>query len=480
MPNILDTPRLDIYCRLFELRNFDFITIINGLKHEKQELALKCLTGNDYKEIGYGGAAGGAKSWTGCAWLAFMCLTYPGTRWFIGREELKRLRESTLMTWFKVCSKYQIKQGVDFKYNGQDHFIQFSNGSRIDLLELKELPSDPLFERYGSIEYTGGWIEEMGEISEMAYDTLKSRCGRQLNDKYGIKPIVYGTFNPKKNFVYKYFYKRHKEGKLPDHIIFIKALLYDNPHRESGYEQQLKDLNNKAQKERLLNGNFEYDDDPAALCDYEKILEMFTNNFDHLKGEKFITADIARFGSDKIRIGLWEGWRVKCFSYEKQPTTTTAQYIEKIRKENNVPLGNVVADEDGVGGGVVDILKCKGFINNSRALPNPKESDPKKIDLPENYENLQAQCAFKLAERINENGIYFDCPNSTDQEIVVEELEQLKQKNVDSDGKKGIIGKEAVKSVIGRSPDYRDMLLMRMWFEFKGNKSAGKFDYKFG
>lgn len=462
-------PEIQIYKELFLRREFDFITVKDGKKHEKQDYALKCLTSELIKEVGYGGAAGGAKSWTGCSWLAFMCLNYPGTRWFIGREELKRLRESTLMTWYKVCSHYKIDKDVYWKYNGQDHYIQFNNGSRIDLLELKELPSDPLFERYGSIEYTGGWVEEGGEISQLAYETLKSRCGRHLNDKYNLKAKILCTFNPKKGFVFNYFYKPTKDGNLSPHIIFITALLFDNPHRESGYEQQLNELTSKSQKERLLYGNFEYDDDPNALCEYDRILEIFTNKFEELKkGKQYITADIARYGSDKIVIGHWTGWHVKCRVFEKQDTVKTAQYIEELRKEFLIPLSNIICDEDGVGGGVVDQLKCKGFVNNSSPLDG------------ENYENLQAQCAFKLAERINAGGLWFDCDDHKIKEHCIEELEQLKQKNADKDGKKGILGKDYVKSIIGRSPDYRDMLLMRMWFDLKPNRSTGAFNYSFG
>jgi hypothetical protein len=51
--------------------------------------------------------------------------------------------------------------------------------------------------------------------------------------------------------------------------------------------------------------------------------------------------------------------------------------------------------------------------------------------------------------------------------MIVEELEQIKQKSVDNDAKKGIIPKDKVKQLIGRSPDFSDMLAMRTWFEFK-------------
>jgi hypothetical protein len=158
------SPLLQVRIDLFKRGLFGFIVEREGARHNKQDEALRILTDDTTVEFLYGGAAGGAKSWTGCTWLAFMCLSYPGTKWFIGREELKRLRESTLITFFKVCNKYGIRRDVDFKYNGSDHFIQFSNGSRIDLLDLRYLPSDPLYERYGSVEYTGGWIEEGGEV----------------------------------------------------------------------------------------------------------------------------------------------------------------------------------------------------------------------------------------------------------------------------------------------------------------------------
>ena len=163
----------------FDKGAYDFITLNreDGRRHAKQEAAYAVLRDSTTSEIIYGGAAGGAKSWTGCAWLAFMCMNYPETKWFIGREELKRLRESTLVTFHKVAAEYGFKHR--YKYNGQDHYILFDNGSRIDLLDLKYLPSDPLYERYGSTEFTGGWIEEGGEVNFGAYDTLKSRIGRQ-------------------------------------------------------------------------------------------------------------------------------------------------------------------------------------------------------------------------------------------------------------------------------------------------------------
>ena len=51
-------------------------------------------------------------------------------------------------------------------------------------------------------------------------------------------------------------------------------------------------------------------------------------------------------------------------------------------------------------------------------------------------------------------------------QMIIEELEQVKQKNVDNDSSKGIIPKDKVKAAIGRSPDFSDCLAMRMYFEY--------------
>lgn len=454
------TPILAARIELFKRGSFDFIVNNEGKKHVKQEEALQILTAGAIVEFLYGGAAGGAKSWTGCAWLAFMCLAYPGTKWFIGREELKRLRESTLITFFKVCSAYGIRRDIDFKYNGQDHFIEFSNGSRIDLLDLRYLPSDPLYERYGSTEYTGGWIEEGGEVNFGAYDTLKTRIGRHLNDKYSLVRKLFISCNPKKNWMYTVFYKPHVAGSLPSHQRYLSALVQDNPFIEKDYIDALLSTSDKVKKERLFKGNWEYDDNPNALCTHDGILEIFGNKLAKRTGEKYLTADIARFGSDKARIAVWDGWDIieyRCFAISA--TTEIQLAIEHLRKKHNIPRGRCIADEDGVGGGVVDNCRIRGFVNNSSPFDE------------ENYQNLQMQCGYKLAEHINAADVGFSADiGEAEKDIIVVELEQLQTWDVDSDKKLKLKPKDQIKEDIGHSPDWRDVFLMRAYFDYKITK----------
>ena len=67
----------------------------------------------------YGGAAGGGKSWLGCLWLLMCCIRYPGSRWLMGRAIAKTLKETTLNSFFDVCSFLGLKAGEDYVYNGQ-------------------------------------------------------------------------------------------------------------------------------------------------------------------------------------------------------------------------------------------------------------------------------------------------------------------------------------------------------------------------
>ena len=70
----------------------------------KQDNAVYYLKDKTTTEILYGGAAGGGKSALGCLWLIEGCLSYPGSRWLMGRSKLKALKDTTLNTFFDLSS----------------------------------------------------------------------------------------------------------------------------------------------------------------------------------------------------------------------------------------------------------------------------------------------------------------------------------------------------------------------------------------
>jgi phage terminase large subunit len=373
----------------------------------------------------------------------------------MGRSKLKALKETTLNTFFEQSSLLQLNN--QYTYNGQSGVIYWNNGSEILLKDLCLYPSDPNFDSLGSLEITGAFIDECNQITYKAWQIVKSRIRYKLN-QYGIEPKMLGTCNPAKNWVYAQFYLKDKNSTLDNDKKFIQALPTDNPHLPASYLQSLLSLDENS-KQRLYYGNWEYDNDPAKLIDYEKIQNCFTNNFIPF-GEMYISADIARFGSDKMVICVWSGFRVvEIFSMAKSSITDIAEAVRGLSIKHKVPLSNVICDEDGVGGGVVDVLGCTGFINNSR----PMEVDNQVVQ----YQNLKTQCYYKLAELIQSNNLYIHSEDANVNDEITKELEQVKRDKIDSDGKLQLMSKDKVKQAIGRSPDYSDALMMRMYFEFK-------------
>ena len=419
----------------------------------KQGLALKYLTDNETTEVLYGGAAGGGKSYLGCAYIIWLCTKYDGIRCLIGRSKLDSLKKTTLNTFFDICTEWGIQANTHYKYNAQTNVITFFNNSEVILKDLFQYPSDKNFDSLGSLELTTAFIDECNQITEKAKQIVSSRIRYKL-DQYNLIPKLLMTCNPSKQWVYTNFYKPHKENRLPVYRKFIQSLATDNRHISKHYKEQLQKLD-EISKQRLLYGNWEYDDSEDKLINYNAILGAF--ELDSIAGgDKYITADIARYGKDKTVIIYWNGLRAEQFKVlDVNSVTEAAQEIRTIQQNNGVSLQNIIVDDDGVGGGVKDILRSKGFVNNSKALKN------------ENYINLKTQCYYALSNALNKSSIYINCSNIAYKNNIIQELEQVRRKNFDKDAKLQLVSKEEVKNIIGRSPDFSDALAMRMYYELK-------------
>lgn len=326
----------------------------------KQEHAVYYLKDSETSDILYGGAAGGGKSALGCLWLIEMCQTYPGTRWLMGRSKLKTLKETTLATFNDLVSQLGIRD--QFKYNDNKGVITHKNGSEIILKDLFLYPADPNFDSLGSLEITGAFIDECNQITYKAWQVVKSRIRFKLKEN-DLTPKILGSCNPAKNWVYSKFYLPSRNKELPHYMKFIQALPTDNPHLPKSYLEALLQLDENS-KQRLYYGNWEYDNDPSALMSMQNIWAIFTNE-SVTTGDKFITADIARYGRDKTVIMVWDGLRCeRIVTMEKNKVTEAADQIQKLAKSYNVPLDNIIVDDDGVGCLVkgTKVLTPKGWV----------------------------------------------------------------------------------------------------------------------
>lgn len=393
-------------------------------------------------------------------WLIECCQAYPGSRWLMGRSKLKTLKETTLKSFFEISSKLGISD--QWNFNAQSNVITFKNDSEIILKDLFLYPSDPEFDGLGSLEITGAFIDECNQLSFKAWEVVKSRIRFKLTE-FGLTPKILGTCNPAKNWVYKEFYKPFKEKCLKEYRKFIQALPTDNPHLHPSYLQALLRMN-KNSRERLYFGNWEYDNDENALIEYDAITDYFNPTHVEAGKDRYITIDVARKGKDKTVMRVWYGLLcVERVELKKQTLDVSVARAKELQKKHRITSNATVADEDGVGGGLVDFLKCKGFLNNGRPFNG------------ENYENLKAQCSIKMSDLIMAREVGELNTPADVIDVVTEEMEQVKRRDMDKDGKIKIVQKETVKQMLGRSPDEWDSIMMRAYFEY--NKPSQP-DYK--
>lgn len=432
----------------------------NTFWNEKQKEAFRYLLWHpEITEIGYWWAAWWGKSYTWVSWVWMMCNKYPWVRYFFWRQELKRLKQTTLATYFKFLGDYNIPEEQKWIYNSQDSVIRFKNGSEILLLDLAYLPSDPLYTRFGSLELTGWYVDESAEIDEQCITILMTRIWRQKNEDYWLAPKLLEWFNPDKWQVYRRYYKPWKEWTLPDYRVFIRALATDNKRLPKSYIEQLSKAN-EVTKQRLLYGNFDYDDTPWRLFEYNAILNMWDNPPIHW--EKYISWDIARKWKDYSIIGVWNWLDLyKIIKEEKSQLKDLSDTIRKVAQEEQVMMSHAIMDENWVWWWVIDNLRCQWFINNAR----PRQPKKANISTVRNFDMLKTQCYFKLAEYVNTGKIRISVQDTEFKEKLIEELDVIVEIGLDQDAKTRIIKKEDIIAKLWRSPDVADMIMMRMYFE---------------
>jgi len=419
----------------------------------RQSEALKFLSvDSDVETILYGGAAGGGKTMLGCMWQILRRLKYPGTRSLIGRAKLDTLKKTTMATFFQVANEIGLKAGEDFIYNQQSHIIKFSNGSEIILADLFLYPSDPMMTDLGGLEVTDVFIDEATEITEKAYSIVSSRIRYKLKE-FGLKPKILLTCNPSKGWIYNQFYLPYKNQNLPAHRAFVQALPGDNIHLPDSYVTSLTRLP-EADRKRLLEGDWEFDNSSDRLYMYDELMRCFREPMN--VGEGYITADIARLGKDRTVLCVWKG--LSCIDIvilrQKRQDEVKAE-IQRLMNQHQVRLSNVLADADGVGGGLVDSLRCREFMNGSKAVRGTQ------------YMNLKADCYFRLGELIDKNEITLPIKY---QEDIVKELELIRRVDPDKEGKLRVTSKDTISQRTGGiSPDIADAIMMRAYFELNRN-----------
>jgi hypothetical protein len=309
-----------------------------------------------------------------------------------------------------------------------------------DDYEVFSLRGMPIRERAGVIRYLARWNENnyWGDTAEQAIASLPPDARERFRPEL-VKSV---TFIP---------------GSLSENVLLTE--------KDPAYEGNLL-AQDKKHGSRLLNGCWYDAEGENELYRYEDLYDMFSNTFAP-DGDMYMTADIAMEGSDIFRVGIWSGLRLMAvYSWEKSDGKMIWEQIQRLAREWKVPGRNIVFDTNGVGNFLAGFFRSSfDFRSQSSPLDEPPGNGDAGRPVKVNYQNLRVQCAFCAARLIEKHGIYVAVENSTEQDAIIEEFEAHKKTGENSSGKLTITPKEEVKAAIRRSPDYFDMIIMRMVFE---------------
>lgn len=441
---------------------------------KKQDNVFEVLR-NDEKfwhvdELLIGWGAWWSKSFTWCLWLITMCNTFNWINAWLWRADINQLRLTTLQSFYEVVNMLWLQNDINMQQDPQTKapVIYFKKtGSKIFLLDLKHYPhKDPEFTKLWWLLLTICFIDELPEIIEKAYTIIQTRVWRWKNDELWIRPMVLSSCNPVKNRVYRYFWKPRKEWLLWANKMFIPMLAKDNPKLNKAYIKKIDNLPPWPERERLRNGNWEYDNTPWHLYNYTQLNNIFTNPI--TTGKKYIICDVATTGRDKAIVFVFDWWKLIAYKvFLKCSILDLENQIKEYSQQFQIPMSQVLVDQAWEWKGIPSHLWCIGFVWWSSAIE--EEVEITWDTFKPNYANLRTQCYFELQHHIQKLNLEIIQEPTYKQEII-DDLYSIVEVDYDNDRKKKIISKEQIKESTWRSPDRWDVISMRCYFELFPNE----------
>lgn len=439
----------------------------------KQKLALDLLEDQQIIELDFGGAAGGAKSWTVVLWMLMQCRQYPGIRIGLGRKELTRLKQTTLMTIVREVHPMLGIQAGEYTYQDQKGLLTYKNGSEIQLYDLARQPSDPDYDTLGSLNLTHVVIEEVGEIHHKAKVVFGSRKNRWLNDKYNITGKVVLTQNPSQNFTRQEFYDPYIRAgggdyqkwpignvylnnvKMTAYRCFIKSLPTDNPFIPKNYIEDLKRLPPQERK-RLFEGNWDYTDDDDMLFKSELLDKAIAYEYNLRESPmKFFGVDVADKGKDKTIVSmmvdgvLTRQKRINVDTTGDKPISYlyALELIKFAQQEGLTPqmARQIAIEGNGVGVGMRDAMRTLGWFATEYTATSISRSQGY-YDYHLDMDSGDARIDSKL-ETMAELRIQL----TTHTYEMNEKLQPV------------VLSKKKIKEIIGHSPDEADSAMICNW-----------------
>lgn len=314
----------------------------------------------------------------------------------------------------------------------------------------------PILERRGKLRYFIKYGD--GYIWGDSYDEVRDKAA------HIIEPMIKASGLQAQDFIKS--------------ITFVSGSIYDNKEglkNDPSYPGNLLSQDEDTRRQ-LLEGRWKVSNSPMDIYEHEPFLGLFENlkGVDHTG--RYITADIAMKGSNKLVVGYWEGMELMDIEImDKSDGKQVIDLIANMARKYSVENRYICYDSDGVGSYI------DGFIRgavpfNGGAAPMPVKDEASGRLIKENYFNLKTQCYYRTGDRVMRGQMkisdkvanrMYDNAMTVRQRFLFER-KAIKRDKADHDGKLRIVSKDEMKSKLnGDSPDLMDMFMMREIFELK-------------
>lgn len=392
---------------------------------------LECMRNKAPYKLAYGGRGSG-KSWS-FASLLMQLLTSEKHALICCREIQKSLSESS----YKLCVE-TINRLMLTGWSIKKETLENVNGSRVIFRGLKDLRASNAIK---SLEgYDIAWIEEAQSISleslQMLLPTIR---------KDGAE--IWACYNP----------NTEEDAieilKLRQGCISVACNWNDNPfiterllkEREADYAY------NADMARHIWEGEYLSQADNAIMS-RNAVHEAMNRDVDST-GDIQIAVDVARYGSDSTVISKRKGLRLIELKELKNKSLVEICDALELCADNNRSI-KIKVDETGVGGGVVDIMKSRGYTEVVGINFGSKPQDTDKFaDLPS-----EMWCTFPINEvsLLNNDRLFHELTD--------------RRYSYDHKARRQVESKDSYKSRNnGKSCDFADSVLM-LFYEPKINK----------
>jgi hypothetical protein len=334
---------------------------------------------------------------------------------------------------------------------------------------------DPESWVYKMIEW---WIDK-----ETGYPILERRGVLRYFIKYGESYIWGDSYDEVKDKAWHIIQPLIEQSGLQAQdfiksLTFVSGSIYDNKAGlkvDPSYPGNLLSQDDETRRQ-LMEGQWKISASPNDIFDHSAFMRVFEDENEVMRKGKYITADIAMKGSNKLVVGYWEGFELMDIEImDKSDGMQVIQLINKVAQKYNVENRYICYDSDGVGSFVDGFVKGALPFNGGTPAMKTSDSTSGKF-IKENYFNLKTQCYYRLGDRVNKGQLKINERVSSkmyDNSMTIRqrflfERKAIKRDRMDYDGKLKIISKDVMKTKLsGDSPDLMDMLMMREIFELK-------------